>query len=225
MSENAELEERQEGAQGARSRKPKGRGHERRDEILDAAARLFIENGFENVSTRRIAVALGISQTTLYVYFATKDAILEALCERCFMHLVALFDRVASSTDEPVEKLRRLMHGYVEFGLLHSDEYRIAFMLSQHHRADKYKNFSETTELQPQGIQCFLKLQEQVALLGEFGLLRQDPATVAQAIWAAGHGLVALLITMPKFPWIDRADLVDTLIDIQFRGILAGPPE
>jgi AcrR family transcriptional regulator len=201
-------------------RKPKGRGHERRDEILGAAARLFVEHGFESVSTRRIADALGISQTTLYVYFPTKDAILEALCERCFTHLVQVFDTVVQGVGDPIDKLRRLMRAYVDFGLKHSDEYRITFMLSHSHPKDKYKNLSLRPELQPQGIQCFLKMQDQVALLGQLGDLKHEPEVVAQCLWAAGHGLVALLITLPDFPWIDREELIEKVIEIQFEGLL-----
>jgi hypothetical protein len=112
------------------------------------------------------------------------------------------------------------MIAYVEFGIEHSDEYRIAFMLSHHHSEDKYKNLNLPSELQPQGIQCFLILQEHVALIGRLGGLQFDPATVAQCVWAAGHGLVALLITMPDFPWIDRQELIRTMVAIQLQGIL-----
>ncbi|MGA2550593.1 MAG: TetR/AcrR family transcriptional regulator [Burkholderiaceae bacterium] len=201
-------------------RKPRGRGHERRDEILGAAARLFVEHGFESVSTRRIADALGISQTTLYVYFPTKDAILDALCERCFTKLVGLFRKVTEGEGEPLEKLRLLMQAYVEFGLEHSDEYRIAFMLSRHDDHTEAKNMDLPAEMQPQGIQCFLLLQEHIALIGRRGELNFEPAVVAQCLWAAGHGLVALLNTMTGFPWASKKELVAKLIEIQFHGIV-----
>ncbi|MHA7189409.1 TetR/AcrR family transcriptional regulator [Arthrobacter sp. MDT2-16] len=50
-----------------------------REEILDAAAELFTTQGYAATSTRAIADAVGIRQSSLYHHFATKDDILEAL--------------------------------------------------------------------------------------------------------------------------------------------------
>jgi len=53
-----------------------------RDEILDAAAALFVENGFAATTTRAIAERIGIRQASLYYHFAGKDDILVELLER-----------------------------------------------------------------------------------------------------------------------------------------------
>lgn len=50
-----------------------------RDEILDAAAELFTGQGFANTSTRAIADAVGMRQSSLYHHFGTKDDILGEL--------------------------------------------------------------------------------------------------------------------------------------------------
>lgn len=50
-----------------------------RDEILDAAAELFTTQGYATTSTRSIAEAVGIRQSSLYHHFGTKDDILEVL--------------------------------------------------------------------------------------------------------------------------------------------------
>jgi AcrR family transcriptional regulator len=47
--------------------------------IIDAAAALLKDRGYDGVSTNRIAAAAGISPGSLYQYFPNKDAILEAL--------------------------------------------------------------------------------------------------------------------------------------------------
>ncbi|MDL2253009.1 TetR/AcrR family transcriptional regulator [Ruminococcaceae bacterium OttesenSCG-928-I18] len=51
----------------------------RRQEILDAAKALFNKRGFNGVSTRDIAGALGISKGNLTYYFKKKEDILEAI--------------------------------------------------------------------------------------------------------------------------------------------------
>ncbi|WDF34646.1 TetR/AcrR family transcriptional regulator [Arthrobacter agilis] len=50
-----------------------------REEILDAAAELFTTQGYATTSTRAIAEAVGMRQSSLYHHFATKDDILEVL--------------------------------------------------------------------------------------------------------------------------------------------------
>jgi AcrR family transcriptional regulator len=64
-----------------RSQQPSRPGATARDEILDAAAELFTTQGFATTSTRSIADAVGIRQSSLYHHFKTKDDILEHLLE------------------------------------------------------------------------------------------------------------------------------------------------
>ncbi len=64
-----------------RHQQPSRPGATARDEILDAAAELFTTHGFASTSTRSIADAVGIRQSSLYHHFKTKDDILEDLLE------------------------------------------------------------------------------------------------------------------------------------------------
>lgn len=54
-------------------------GMSAREEILDAAAQLFSEQGYAGTSTRAIALAVGIKQASLYYHFANKEQILAEL--------------------------------------------------------------------------------------------------------------------------------------------------
>ena len=54
---------------------------ERRDQILDAACRLFAESGFDKVTTKALAKEAGCSEALLYRYFPSKDKIYDALFE------------------------------------------------------------------------------------------------------------------------------------------------
>lgn len=60
-----------------------GRGSEdRREEILRAGLDLFALGGFHGTSVRQIARAVGVNEATLYHYFPSKDAILDAVFDR-----------------------------------------------------------------------------------------------------------------------------------------------
>jgi AcrR family transcriptional regulator len=52
----------------------------RAPQIIEAAARVFAERGFHGATTQEIADVLGIRQASLYYYFSSKEAALEAVC-------------------------------------------------------------------------------------------------------------------------------------------------
>jgi AcrR family transcriptional regulator len=66
----------------ARPRKRQVRGQRRIELLLDVAAQVFAEVGFEAATTNAIAARAGISPGSLYQFFANKDAIAEALTKR-----------------------------------------------------------------------------------------------------------------------------------------------
>ncbi|UAK30636.1 TetR/AcrR family transcriptional regulator [Nocardia asteroides] len=54
----------------------------RHRDLLDAAARVFAERGYDNTTVAAITAAGGVSRATMYVYFASKEEIFLALAER-----------------------------------------------------------------------------------------------------------------------------------------------
>ena len=113
-------------------RKAKGAGPERREEILAAALRLFGQFGLYGVSTRQIAQAVGVSQPTLYAYFASKDEIAAELHARAFRELEARL-RVGVRDADTREAVAAGLRIYLDFGLENPDAYRVAFMIEGPH--------------------------------------------------------------------------------------------
>src|SRR5919107_3191422 len=54
----------------------------RREQILEAATRVFAEKGFRRATTRDVARTAGVSEGTIYNYFKNKDALLMAILDR-----------------------------------------------------------------------------------------------------------------------------------------------
>lgn len=73
----------------------------RRDQILDAAAAVFADKGFDRATTKEIAQAAGVSEGTIYNYFDSK-----------FGLLVGIMGRIAEVEQLPGE-LAEAMHGGV----------------------------------------------------------------------------------------------------------------
>lgn len=69
-------------ANRARSPKFRRRAEARPDEVLDAALALFIEKGFAATRVEDIAARAGISKGAVYLYFPSKEAIIEGLVRR-----------------------------------------------------------------------------------------------------------------------------------------------
>lgn len=76
--------------------------------ILTAAARILTREGFEALTTNRVATVAGVSVGSLYQYFPNKEALVRALCER---HTHGVRDRIrarfAEAWDRPVDEVAR----------------------------------------------------------------------------------------------------------------------
>lgn len=89
---------------------------ERKNEILDAASRLFNEKGFDNTSTNDILEAVGIARGTLYHHFKSKEDIMDALIERQTAHILEAAQQTARDTSVSIEErfLRTAMALHVD---------------------------------------------------------------------------------------------------------------
>jgi len=182
------------------------RSGERREQILDVALRLFAEHGIQQVSTRRIAQAVGISQPSLYAHFRTSDEIAVELCCRGFTRLHDQLTGASAKAGTPEERLRRLGEEYVRFGLEHPAVYRVAFMLDQ-----PTGHGDEPSPVLAAGLRAFGVL---LALFQEVRDAHDDKTTaLAQSTWASMHGLVALFLVRHEFPWVRRETLIALHLD------------
>jgi AcrR family transcriptional regulator len=201
------------------NRKARGCGHERPEEILCAARQLFLEHGVENVSTRQIAARVGISQTALYVYFKSKEEMLDQLSNAALCKLGSGLQKVDAECRDPIEYLRRALGGYVRFGLEHPDEYRLAFMLRDgHRRADGVDH-----KASPVGKALFVAMANRIGegiAAGRIRDMGKSAEGVAQSVWAAIHGLVALRLAYPDFDWLPIDDQIDLHIAMLLRGLV-----
>jgi AcrR family transcriptional regulator len=190
---------------------------ELRQEILEAARQLFVEEGYEHVSMRKIADKIDYSPTTIYLYFRDKEDLLHAICDETFARLVAEFQRIKSRTPDPLERLRRIGRAYIEFGLSHPNHYRVAFMTPHQERPGE-------TPFQYQGSmgeKCFLQLLSTVdecVALGKLPPLNIEAAS--QALWCAVHGVTSALISFTKFPWVGTDRLIGQALEMMLRGLM-----
>jgi AcrR family transcriptional regulator len=187
-----------------------------RREILDAASQLFVEEGYQRVTMRRIAARIEYSPTTIYLYFKDKKELLAAVCEETFSQLAARLEGLRRTATTPLGYLREGLRTYVDFGLAHPHQYIVTFM-SAGPRVDGAFEHSI-------GSRAFDTLRAGLKACVDSGdLSARDLDTTAQALWAAVHGVTSLLITMGGFPFVDRQTLVDHTVDTLIAGLRPQP--
>lgn len=206
-------------------RKRRGEGHTRREEILHAAKELFLEQGYDSTTIRRIADRVGISAPALYLYFKDKEALMLALCDQTFGHLIEAISAIEKTVDDPMERVRRFGEAYAGFGLSHPDEYRLVFMGSHIPEAlRKVGHRAPTDDPTLPGVGGAVVFGRLVAMLSQVEAsgtkLNYPPDTCAELCWMGMHGVVAALITKPDFPWSNRELLISGMLDITMKGIV-----
>ena len=86
----------------------------RRRQILDAALSCFSENGFHQTGMADIVKRSGLSQGAVYLYFQSKDDLIEALADDRHRR-EAVLNSVGRRPDDPLEGLRDLVRAYAHW--------------------------------------------------------------------------------------------------------------
>src|SRR6185437_1493765 len=88
---------------------PKTKPDDTRDRIMDVADRLFRQVGFAKTTVADIAAELDMSPANVYRFFSSKNAIVEAICQRCLGELEDRAWAVARSRGRAAERIERLV--------------------------------------------------------------------------------------------------------------------
>lgn len=192
-----------------------------REKILEAARELFVSEGYEAVSMRKIADRIEYSPTAIYLHFKDKEAVMRELCETDFYTLAQEFQEIAKIAD-PVERLKVLGVAYARFALSHPNHYRLMFMTPHPHPHDEEKLIEKGNP--EEDAYAFLKWTIGDALAA--GRVRpgiEDADLLAQVFWAGMHGVVSLQIAKCNDDWVDwrpEEERIRLMIDTLTCGLI-----
>ena len=201
---------------GSRERRDREK-HELRGKILDAARELFVEQGYDAVTMRKVAERIEYSPTAIYLHFADKAALLHEIVTADFAKLAAQFQKLGRIED-PLERLTRVGHAYVAFGLAHPNHYRLMFGARPGAVEPKVKSGDPQNDAY-----AFLRVTVTEAI--EHARLRpelRDPELVAHVLWSAVHGIVSLQIEHAQGPHASARkakDITTMMLDVLIRGM------
>ena len=102
------------------------KGIERRDQIIEAAERLFYEKGYEQTSVQDVLDALSLSKGGFYHYFQSKIELLEAVCRRQSVRDAEEMTAAVARQEGAIAKLNTLLK---YCGLLRADRMDFALLV------------------------------------------------------------------------------------------------
>jgi len=160
--------------------------------ILEAAKKLFVQQGYESTSIRKIAQEIGFSPTSIYLHYKDKNDLIYNLHQVGFGLLRDRFMPLVV-VEDPYERLKAAGKNYIDFALDNPEYYEVMFMMREpmdflNHNCD------EEHWLEGERVLDFLRNTVlECQSRGYFQGMQAEDVTL-QA-WASVHGLVSLYLT------------------------------
>jgi|GEM_PF-1271334 len=192
------------------------------DKILSAARDLFVRQGFDAVSMRKIAEAIDYTPAALYVHFKDKVELMRELCRRDFAEMDARV--LALQIADPVERIHRAGEIFIAFGTQHKNQYRLMFMTP--HPREVQPTAEDLAEMVDPDQNGYAFMCKAVAEAIAKGRLRDEYGEIqltVQTLWSCVHGVTALHITHSDDPWVRMRPLRllgASALDSFLRGML-----
>ena len=190
---------------------------ELRQEILLAARELFVQEGYANVSMRRIAEKIEYSPTTIYLYFQDKAGLLDCIVEERLQELVHQLRILDQIPADPVTALKRGLRKYVDYWVAHPQDFRVAYMTDL-----RELDAERPWRCQLVAVELFNILRESIRACVNAGAIETaDIELASQSVWASVYGIISLLVMKPHFPWVDQDKLIQSVVGAAVDGLRA----
>lgn len=158
------------------------------DAVVEAALRLLATKGPAALTVRGLAAEAAIAPMGIYNHFGDKNGVIDVVVRRGFEDLTADVS-IGLAAEEPLEGLRAGLHAYREFAMRHRTTYAVMFL----REVPNYTMADDTLEMAARSFGVLTQCVERAMRTGE--LRRDDPVAIAQQLWSATHGAVALELT------------------------------
>jgi AcrR family transcriptional regulator len=93
--------------------------------LLDHAARIFCEKGYEGASMRDLSRATGMSLAGLYHYFASKEELLYLIQKHTFETIIANLRPRLEASNDPEERIRIFIGNHLEYSLANKEAMKV----------------------------------------------------------------------------------------------------
>jgi AcrR family transcriptional regulator len=156
-----------------------------RAELCKVATERFARFGYEGVTMRQLAEALGCSPKTPYRYFKDKADILATVRAQAFGKFADALEKATAGVTATADRARLTGEAYLAFALKNPHAYRIMFEIDAP-VDDKHP------ELGPQAERAARYITRGAEEMAAAGVIDVDPKLFGWSMWAAIHGIVML---------------------------------
>lgn len=185
-----------------------------RRNIRQAAAELHAENGLSNISVRAVAKKAGVSVGTVYSYFGSLSELMQSLWRQPARKLVQEMSEIAHEIDSPAERLRTLLHAYVQFSVNEPQVFRSAFLFVRPESLEPPEQIDLADD------RFFTLFTDAIKQGQEDGQFRDgDPDYLAQMIISAVHGSLALPVNLHRLGLHDGIDVAKQSVSAQLEWL------
>jgi len=183
-----------------------------REKVLDTAEDIFVREGINQVTMRRIATSIDYAPTVLYRLFKNKADLLDHLIARGYEGVRGQYEVVRQRTDlSPLAMLKGILSTYVDYALSHPNHYWMWFDTSSVRLEGRQMRMTHG-RLQYVVFQMWVDGIESCQAEGLFS--GWDSLHVFQILWSRVHGLISLRLQHPDLPWIPVAEHLEEVLHL-----------
>ena len=197
-----------------KERKLTRRGSERREQILEEAARLFAEQGYHGGAVGDICDALGVGKGVFYWYFPSKEAVFSELLQESLLQLRRAQQAAIATVEDPVQRIEQGIRASIEF--FRSNPSVLAVIRI----AARYEEFAGLVERGQEIVvnDVATHIKEGMAL---DEIRHGDPELMAHGILGAIFHFVEIYFESESTGTNDRPQLADEAVAFCLRGLLS----
>lgn len=197
---------------------------QRRNDILDAAEKVFFSKGFNNTTMDEVAERVELSKGTLYLYFKNKEDLYFAIAQRSMSVLQSMFEDAVAKHGKGIEKVRAIGRAYHKF----SQDYKNYFDMMMHFEAVQNNlNLDSRVldEMHLKGQSVMQVLVEAIQSGIDDGSIRSnlDPLKTAFLLNGVSSGIIHLIAReaqhIKKMEAFEPQELMDTFFDFTFNAL------
>ena len=184
-----------------------------KQQIVEAARKVLLADGYRNFSLRKIARDIDVSATSIYLHFENKDDLVHTLMEEAIERLNNELAQSIKELDDPIKKLDALAKTYARFALKYPREYQVIYLISSEEMTRYPK---EKFRKARKGYELVTEVLEEGVRSGR--ITEEKPRMAAYTFWAQLHGVMSVVLSKRLDTRIDQQEFIREAIEHIING-------
>lgn len=182
--------------------------HLTQDEILKAAHKILVKEGYRGLSTRKLAAHLNCSSPTIYYYFKNKNEIIGSLIIQGHKLLVKAIKKAVKNESDPVKSVELALRAIIKFSFDRPGYYKIMFSL-------ELDPGELTSELESSWEMLMDIIDEIADKSRAAGFTKTTKPTIVRAYSIAMlHGTISMIQNDRTYPSFTDEELIESAIKV-----------